>query len=67
MKNNNCHKCKSENLSIIERENTYKVKNYGKVTITEKVLKCSDCGEILFDEKLEKENLNKIYKECGLR
>ena len=43
------------------------VKNYGKITITEKVLKCNDCAEILFDEDLERENLNKIYRECGLR
>ena len=66
MKNNNCYKCKSDNLSIIERKKAYMVKNYGKITITEKVLKCNDCAEILFDEELERENLNKIYKEREL-
>ena len=67
MKNNKCYKCKSGNLSIIERENAYRVKDCCKVTITERVLKCNNCGEILFDEALEKENLDKIYKGCGLR
>lgn len=67
MKNNTCYKCKSDNLSIIKRENNYKVKGYDKVTITERVLKCNNCGEILFDEELEREKLNKIYRECGLR
>ena len=62
MYNNTCYKCNSNNLSIIERVKTYKVKGHNEVTVTEQVLKCNNCEELIFNEELERENLNKIYK-----
>ena len=60
-KNIICDKCKCEAMETIERLKEYNVKGKHKITILEKVLKCKNCGEIIFDEKLEKENLKNLY------
>ena len=60
-KNIICDKCKCEAMEIMERLKEYNVKGKHKITILEKVLKCKNCGEIIFDERLEKENLKNLY------
>lgn len=56
-----CFKCKGKNLELLSREKEYNVKGNTKIKIEEKFLKCEDCGEILFDEEIEKENLKILY------
>lgn len=50
MKNNKCYKCKSGNLSIIERENTYRVKDYSYVIPVNKELQGSISDYVEMDD-----------------
>ena len=51
-----CNKCKNTEFEIMERSNTYNVKGSTNIEIQERVMQCSTCGEIIFNEELEKEN-----------
>ena len=61
MKMKKCNKCKNTEFEIIERSNTYNVKGNTNIEIQERVMQCSTCGEIIFNEELEKENLEILY------
>lgn len=52
--------CKHENYEVIQKEETYPV--FGKpTTIIANVKVCKDCGEEVFDYKLDSDNLKRAY------
>lgn len=56
-----CHKCNDyREINIIQRKETYPVKGE-KIEITSIVSLCKQCGEELFDEELDEENLERAY------
>ena len=63
MKMKKCNKCKNTEFEIIERSNTYNVKGNTNIEIQERVMQCSTCGEIIFNEELEKENLEILFNK----
>ena len=63
MKMIKCNKCKNTEFEIIERSNTYNVKGNTNIEIQERVMQCSTSGEIIFNEELEKENLEILFKK----
>ena len=63
MKMKKCNKCKNTEFEIFERSNTYNVKGNTNIEIQERVMQCSTCGEIIFNEELEKENLEILFNK----
>jgi len=58
-----CPRCDKEQPSqVIVREETYPVKGV-PVTITANVRVCRVCGEDIFDEELDEENLRRAYNK----
>ena len=51
MKMKKCNKCKNTEFEVIERSNTYNVKGNTNIEIQERVMQCSSCGEIIFNEE----------------
>lgn len=58
---NKCYKCSSNNLKVITRKKDYNVKGKLIIEIEEKILTCMECGEKIFDNEIEKENLEVLY------
>ncbi len=54
--------CEHENFKIIQKEETYPVMGED-TTIVANVKVCVDCGEEVFDFKLDEENLKRAYKK----
>lgn len=48
-------------FNVIKKEEVYKVKDK-EITVTSNIPFCNICGEKLYYEKLEKENLERAYK-----
>jgi YgiT-type zinc finger domain-containing protein len=54
--------CKHQNYKIIQREETYPC--YGvPTTIIANVKVCNDCGEDVFDFKLDDDNLKRAFEK----
>lgn len=58
----NCKDCSHNHTIIIERQETYDVKNE-KITIDARIKKCEICNKELFDINLDTENLKKAYRK----
>lgn len=63
-----CPKCKKFcKYTVKNEEETYPVMVEENITIVAKVSYCSCCGEQLWNDELEDENLNKAFKAYNLR
>lgn len=57
-----CEKCNKEvETKIVTKRETYTVHGSKPIQVDAKVCTCKECGEELFDEKLDNDTLLKVF------